>query len=161
VLRRNELRRVARGRLDRSSRPPVGRAECAVDELFSTIEVPHGVVPLDDSPTSVLDRMGRDAAKPSDRRPAGNERPTGGSIAARSGVIARQNSTKEGSAKRWLSTYVAKEFTLFAVRPTREASGVTNLLGESLLGIVHCDRARIYLSLKRLQWCWAHLKRDF
>jgi hypothetical protein len=56
---------------------------------------------------------------------------------------------------------VAKEFTLFALRPTHEASGVTNLLGESLLGIVHCDRARIYLSLKRLQWCWAHLKRDF
>jgi hypothetical protein len=69
--------------------------------------------------------------------------------------------TKEGSAKRWQWTYVAKEFTLFAVRPTREASGVTDLLGESFPGIVHCDRARMYLSLERLQWCWAHLKRDF
>jgi transposase len=69
--------------------------------------------------------------------------------------------TKEGTAKSWLWTYVAAAFTLFAVRPSREASGVSDLLGESFPGIVHCDRARMYLSLERLQWCWAHLKRDF
>jgi transposase len=69
--------------------------------------------------------------------------------------------TKEGTAKRWLWTYVAKSFSVFAVRPSREASGVTDLLGESFPGIVHCDRARMYLSLEHLQWCWAHLKRDF
>jgi transposase len=69
--------------------------------------------------------------------------------------------SKEGSAKCWLWTYVAAAFTLFAVRPSREATGVTDLLGESFQGIVHCDRARMYLSLERLQWCWAHLKRDF
>jgi transposase len=68
--------------------------------------------------------------------------------------------TKEGSAKAWLWTYVARRFTVFAVRPSREASGVTDLLGESFAGVVHCDRARMYLSLSRLQWCWAHLKRD-
>jgi transposase len=69
--------------------------------------------------------------------------------------------TKQGPAKHWLWTYVAASFTLFAVRPSREASGVTDLLGESFSGVVHCDRARMYLSLERLQWCWAHLKRDF
>jgi transposase len=69
--------------------------------------------------------------------------------------------TKEGPAKRWLWTYVAAAFTLFTVRPSREASGVRDLLGESFPGIVHCDRARMYLSLEHLQWCWAHLKRDF
>jgi transposase len=69
--------------------------------------------------------------------------------------------TKEGPAKSWLWTYVAERFTLFAVRPSREASGVRDLLGESFAGVVHCDRARMYLSLERLQWCWAHLKRDF
>lgn len=69
--------------------------------------------------------------------------------------------TKEGPAKRWLWTYVAAAFTVFAVRPSREAAGVTDLLGQSFPGVVHCDRARMYLSLERLQWCWAHLKRDF
>jgi transposase len=69
--------------------------------------------------------------------------------------------TKEGAAKSWLWTYVAKSFSVFAVRPSREASGITDLLGESFTGVVHCDRARMYLSLSSLQWCWAHLKRDF
>ena len=69
--------------------------------------------------------------------------------------------TKEGAAKAWLWTYVAKEFTVFAVRPSRARAGVTDLLGEDFEGVVHCDRARMYLSLERLQWCWAHLKRDF
>lgn len=69
--------------------------------------------------------------------------------------------TKEGPAKCWLWTYVAATFTVFAARPSREATGITDLLGESFEGVVHCDRARMYLSLSRLQWCWAHLKRDF
>jgi transposase len=69
--------------------------------------------------------------------------------------------TKEADAKNWLWTYVAKKFTVFAVRPSRQASGVTDLVGEDFQGVVHCDRARMYLSLPRLQWCWAHLKRDF
>jgi transposase len=69
--------------------------------------------------------------------------------------------TKEGTVKSWLWTYVAKSFSVFAVRPSREASGITDLLGGSFPGVVHCDRARMYLSLARLQWCWAHLKRDF
>jgi transposase len=69
--------------------------------------------------------------------------------------------TKEAAAKSWLWTYVAAAFTVFAVRPSREATAVTELLGEDFGGVVHCDRARMYLSLSRLQWCWAHLKRDF
>jgi transposase len=68
---------------------------------------------------------------------------------------------KEEITKSWLWTYVAQKFTLFALRPSREASGVTDLLGKDFAGVVHCDRARMYLSLERLQWCWAHLKRDF
>jgi transposase len=32
---------------------------------------------------------------------------------------------------------------------------------QGLYGVIHCDRARMYWSLGRLQWCWAHLKRDF
>lgn len=69
--------------------------------------------------------------------------------------------TKEGADKAWLWTYVAREFTLFALRGSREATGVSDLLGDQYPGIVTCDRARMYLSLDRLQWCWAHLKRDF
>jgi hypothetical protein len=33
-------------------------------------------------------------------------------------------------------------------------------LGEAYTGVIHCDRVRMYWSFGRLQWCWAHLKRD-
>lgn len=69
--------------------------------------------------------------------------------------------TKEADLKAWLWTYVANQFTVFAVRGSREATGVSELLGPEFPGIVTCDRARMYLRLDRSQWCWAHLKRDF
>ena len=69
--------------------------------------------------------------------------------------------TKQGSAKAWLWTFVAKVFTVFAIRPSRANTTVTELLGEKFPGIVVCDRAKMYWCAGRLQWCWAHLKRDF
>ena len=69
--------------------------------------------------------------------------------------------TKEALHKAWLWTYVAREFTLFAVRGSREATGVSEMLGAEFAGVVTCDRARMYLSLRNVPWCWAHLKRDF
>jgi len=32
---------------------------------------------------------------------------------------------------------------------------------EKFRGIVACDRAKMYWQVGRLQWCWAHLNRDF
>jgi transposase len=69
--------------------------------------------------------------------------------------------SKEGSAKSWLWTCVAATFTVFTLRPTRAATVLGDLLGEVFPGVVNCDRAKMYWSLSRLQWCWAHLKRDF
>lgn len=56
---------------------------------------------------------------------------------------------------------VATTFTLFAFRTTRAATVLTELLGTTYGGVVNCDRAKMYYLLSRLQWCWAHLKRDF
>ena len=69
--------------------------------------------------------------------------------------------TKEGNGKAWLWTFVARMFTVFAVRATREATARGALLGEAFRGVVNCDRAKMYWQLGCLQWCWAHLKRDF
>jgi transposase len=69
--------------------------------------------------------------------------------------------TKEENGKAWLWTFVARMFTVFAVRATREATTLGVFLGEKFHGIVNCDRAKMYWYLGRLQWCWAHLKRDF
>jgi len=72
-----------------------------------------------------------------------------------------ETGTKEENGKAWLWTFVARAFTVFAVRPTREATALTQFLGAAFCGIVTCDRAKMYWHLGRLQWCWAHLKRDF
>lgn len=72
-----------------------------------------------------------------------------------------ESPTKEATTKAWLWTFVAGLFTVFAWRPTRAATVLTDLLTDEYAGIVTCDRAKMYWCLGRLQWCWAHLKRDF
>ena len=69
--------------------------------------------------------------------------------------------TKQGPARAWLWTFVTTAFTVFAIRPTRANTAVTDLLGTDFPGVVVCDRAKMYWCAGRLQWCWAHLKRDF
>ncbi len=72
-----------------------------------------------------------------------------------------ESPTKEGPAKAWVWTVVADTFTLFACRTSRAGDVLKGLLGETYGGVIHCDRARMYWQFGRLQWCWAHLKRDF
>ncbi len=68
--------------------------------------------------------------------------------------------TKEGDAKAWLWTVVSPECVVFAVFPSRKNHAIPKLLGDDYQGVVHCDRAKMYWIVPRLQWCWAHLKRD-
>jgi transposase len=72
-----------------------------------------------------------------------------------------ESPTKEAQAKAWLWTFVAARFTVFAWRATRAATVLGELLTARFAGVVTCDRAKMYWMLGRLQWCWAHLRRDF
>jgi transposase len=72
-----------------------------------------------------------------------------------------ESPTKEGSAKAWIWTFVAASFTFFACRLSRSADVLQQLLGDAFAGVIHCDRARMYWRYGRLQWCWAHLQRNF
>lgn len=72
-----------------------------------------------------------------------------------------ESPTKEGTTKAWVWTFVAPDFTLFACRTSRGGAVLDELLGADYAGVVHCDRAKMYFRCPRLQWCWAHLKRDF
>ena len=72
-----------------------------------------------------------------------------------------ETATKQENGKAWLWTFVARLFTVFAVRATREATALSDFLTEKFHGIVTCDRAKMYWQVGRLQWCWAHLQRDF
>lgn len=72
-----------------------------------------------------------------------------------------ESPTKQANQKAWLWTFVTSTFTVFAIRPTRAGDVLTELLTSKFSGVVTCDRAKMYWQLPRLQWCWAHLKRDF
>jgi len=68
---------------------------------------------------------------------------------------------KRGRLRTWLWTFVASSFTVFVLRPTRKAIVLTETIGADFAGSINCDRAKMYFQHKTLQWCWAHLKRDF
>jgi transposase len=75
---------------------------------------------------------------------------------------ADESPTKQGPLRAWVWTFVAAAFTFFACRTSRGADVPRQLLGGTFAGVIHCDRARMYWALGgRLQWCWAHLRRDF
>ena len=76
-------------------------------------------------------------------------------------VFMDETPTKEANQKAWLWTAVTARFAIFAIFSSRAATALPKLLGEKFKGIINCDRAKMYWRAKRLQWCWAHLSRDF
>lgn len=72
-----------------------------------------------------------------------------------------ESPTKQGKQKAWLWAAVAAKFAVFAIFASRKATALPKLLGNSFTGVINCDRAKMYWRASRLQWCWAHLKRDF
>jgi transposase len=76
-------------------------------------------------------------------------------------LLLDESPTKQGKLKAWVWTFVAATFTFFACRTSRAAEVPLQLLGQAYPGVINCDRARMYWAFGRLQWCWAHLKRDF
>jgi hypothetical protein len=69
--------------------------------------------------------------------------------------------TKQANAKAWLWTAVAPLFAVFAIFGNRKGEALPKLLGNEFAGVINCDRAKMHWRAERLQWCWAHLKRDF
>jgi transposase len=72
-----------------------------------------------------------------------------------------ESPTKEDKQKAWLWVAVASMFTVFGIFSKRSRESLVSLVGNYQDIIVNCDRAKMYLDGKQLQWCWAHLKRDF
>lgn len=72
-----------------------------------------------------------------------------------------ESPNKQAQLKTWLWVFVARRFTVFALRLSRAAEELYAHVGEEFAGTVGCDRAKMYCRLARVQWCWAHLIRDF
>jgi transposase len=68
---------------------------------------------------------------------------------------------RESKKPAYLWAAVARGATLFRIAKRRTAEVAKQLLGANYAGVATCDRLKSYWWIKRLQWCWAHLRRDF
>jgi transposase len=71
-----------------------------------------------------------------------------------------ESPTKQQRLKAWLWVAGAPMFTVFVIFGNRSRKSLVSLVGDYSGIILNCDRAKMYLNGKRLQWCGAHLKRD-
>ena len=72
-----------------------------------------------------------------------------------------ETSWKQGRDKAWLWAAVTRFVTVFAIATSRGAEVARDLLGTDRRKVVVSDRFKSYTWIKRRQFCWAHLKRDF
>jgi transposase len=68
---------------------------------------------------------------------------------------------REGPRRAYLWGVVTRFATLFRIAYGRTRRIAQELLGERYAGVATCDRLKSYWWIRRLQWCWAHLRRDF
>src|SRR4051812_17140693 len=68
---------------------------------------------------------------------------------------------REGKERAYLWAVATPLATLFCIAKGRTARIAQQLLGKQYPGVATCDRLKSYWWIKRLQWCWAHLRRDF
>lgn len=84
-----------------------------------------------------------------------------GELQNQSQLFVDESPTKENKHKAWLWVAVAQTFAVFGIFANRSRESLVALIGDYQGILLNCDRAKMYLDGKRLQWCWAHLKRDF
>ena len=68
---------------------------------------------------------------------------------------------REGKNPAYLWAAVTPGAALFRIAKGRTAEKAQQILGKHYAGVATCDRLKSYWWIKRLQWCWAHLRRDF
>jgi transposase len=68
---------------------------------------------------------------------------------------------RESKKRAYLWAAVTPLVALFRIAKGRTAEIAQRMLGTQYGGVATCDRLKSYWWIKRLQWCWAHLRRDF
>jgi transposase len=68
---------------------------------------------------------------------------------------------REGPKKAYLWGVLSPLASLFRIAYGRTRQIAEDLLGKHYAAVATCDRLKSYWWIGRLQWCWAHLRRDF
>jgi transposase len=72
-----------------------------------------------------------------------------------------ETSWRQGQERAWLWVAVTRLATVFTIAPSRGADVAKAVLGTDAGKVVISDRLKSYGWIKRHQFCWAHLDRDF
>ena len=80
---------------------------------------------------------------------------------SRQNVNIDETTWRQGKESAYLWAAVTPLAALFRIAKGRTAQAAQALLGKHYAGVATCDRLKSYWWIKRLQWCWAHLRRDF
>jgi transposase len=83
------------------------------------------------------------------------------SVRAAASAHIDETSWWQGQEKMWLWAAVTKAATVFTIAKSRGAEVAKGLLGTAARKVVVSDRFRSYGWIRRRQFCWAHLRRDF
>jgi transposase len=68
---------------------------------------------------------------------------------------------RENKKRVYLWGVATPKAALFRIAKGRTAKVAQEILGKDYAGVATCDRLKSYWWIKRLQWCWSHLERDF
>jgi transposase len=79
----------------------------------------------------------------------------------RQNVNIDETTWREGNKPAYLWAAVAPLAALFRIAKGRTAEVAQQMLGKHYAGVAACDRLKSYWWIERLQWCWAHWRRDF
>jgi transposase len=82
-------------------------------------------------------------------------------VRAAASVHIDETSWWQGRARVWLWIAVTAMATVFTIAPTRGAEVSRAILGTAAAKVVISDRLKSYRWIRRRQFCWAHLRRDF
>jgi len=76
-------------------------------------------------------------------------------------VHADETGWKQGRKRASMWVVVSPVVTVFRIALSRGKKVIQGILGETFKHVIHCDRSKGYWWADHVQWCWAHLKRDF
>jgi transposase len=68
---------------------------------------------------------------------------------------------RESKKRMYLWAAVTPLVAFYRIAKGRSALTAQQMLGADYAGVATCDRLKSYWWIRRLQWCWAHLRRDF
>ena len=68
---------------------------------------------------------------------------------------------RESKRRMYLWAAVTPLLAFYRIVKGRSAETAKKILGANYSAVATCDRLKSYWWIERLQWCWAHLRRDF